>query len=248
MDEPSARLGHHRIRGDSLRVGTDERFREARPGTTIDFGRAASLVVDACNPHLHRVAGRFVHREGRGWILENRCRTATMVVVDDDSGSYARLAPGRVMPLPFVESTIAFDAGRRRYRLAVRCNPWHEDIADEHAAAALRSRATLPHVACPPLNDEQVALLRLLIEPRLCGPVSPAELPSNRDLAARLAWSLPKLNRKLDRLCAKFARAGIDGLVPDGTSRGASERRLHLVDAMVENAWLDALAQNERDG
>ena len=99
--------------------------------------------------------------------------------------------------------------------------------------------------ACPPLNAEQAALLRLLVAPRLDGPITAADLPSNRTLAERLGWSPTKLNRKLDRLCEKFDRAGLVGLVPseDGA---ASERRLRLVDSIVENGWLDALSI--RDG
>lgn len=249
MNEPS----------DPLEISCRAGDRRIVPAAVLGFGRDAELVLDRDNAALHRLAGRFVWQPLVGWTLENRCTAVAMVLTDHDSASYARVVPGGTMPLPFADTSIAFRLAGIDYRL------------DTHrpALAALTRQARYGHTSdasrlehrepensgpvlpalfapterasrCPPLNAEQAALLRQLVAPRLFGPISASALPSNHDLADRLGWSLPKLNRKLDHLCGKFARFGVDGLVGD-RGRCASERRLRLVDAIVENRWLDAL-------
>ena len=56
---------------------------------------------------------------------------------------------------------------------------------------------------------------------------------ANRQGAARLGWSLPKFNRKLDHLCEKLHRAGVAGL-HGGLGTGAADRRRRLVDHALE--------------
>ena len=211
----------------------------------LPFGRTADLVLDPDNPRLHRIAGRFVHVPGVGWTLENRCRAAAMVVTDHASASFARVVPGGTMPLPFAEAAVTFCVGGVDYRLDVHRPdaPARRDVTMPETVPGEITRT----FACPPLNADQAALLRLLVAPRLRGPITAADLPSNRVLAERLGWSQTKLNRKLDRLCEKFDRAGHAGLVPNEEGM-ARERRLRLVDCIVENGWLDALVTTATEG
>ncbi len=86
-------------------------------------------------------------------------------------------------------------------------------------------------------------LLRALTAQRFVGPVTAEDLPSNRQLANELGWSLPKFNRKLDHLCKKFARAGVQGVV--GSAFGsATQRRVILANFVVENRLLDRDGEN----
>ena len=89
-----------------------------------------------------------------------------------------------------------------------------------------------------PLNDEQRLLLVALCEPWLDDAAS-NELPTNRQIAARLGWTITKYNRKLDWLCQKYASAGVSGL------RGSSDllardRRVRLVEHALDTGIVTA--------
>jgi hypothetical protein len=51
-------------------------------------------------------------------------------------------------------------------------------------------------------------------------------------MAARLDWTPKKFNRKLDNICAKYARCGVRGLVGEPGAL-ASDRREALVDHVL---------------
>ena len=96
------------------------------------------------------------------------------------------------------------------------------------------------------LNDEQQLLVLVLGESLLRGSSGwPADMPSNRDAAARLGWTVTKFNRKLDYLCLRLADRGIAGLQAGTGERARGRRQLlveHLVDRrVVQPADLDHL-------
>ena len=69
--------------------------------------------------------------------------------------------------------------------------------------------------------------------------MSSNELPTNRQIAARLGWTITKYNRKLDWLCQKYASAGVSGL------RGSSDllardRRVRLVEHALDTGVVTA--------
>ncbi len=73
-------------------------------------------------------------------------------------------------------------------------------------------------------------------------------LPTNKSVAHRFGWSMTTFNRKLDRMCKKFARSGVSGLV-GGPGGLASDRRTRLVEHLVSSgaitlADLDLLEEN----
>ncbi len=79
------------------------------------------------------------------------------------------------------------------------------------------------------LNADQRLLLVAMCESRLVEPrFAWGPLITNRQGAARLGWSLPKFNRKLDHLCEKLHRAGVAG-VHGAAGDNALDRRVHLV-------------------
>jgi hypothetical protein len=79
------------------------------------------------------------------------------------------------------------------------------------------------------MSTEQRLLLVALAEAQLRDPAAVLDLPTNRQIAAGLGWTITKYNRKLDGLCVKFAAHGVSGL-RGSTDALARDRRLRLVD------------------
>ncbi len=225
---------HDRTAAPSLTVELDATLWQFGPGDEVTFGRDADIVVDPSNLSLHRVLGRLRCADGR-WHLANVGRTVSLVASDTDGASFARIAPGTDMPLPFPRTTVKFSAGRANYRLTIEVDPasW---VVDSNATSPTQPTSVERTLTASGLvfNEEQFELLCALAAPRLDGPITSADLPSNRQLARQLGWSPAKLTRKLDHLCAKFARVGVNGLV-GSTAGTATERRLLLADLAVEH-------------
>lgn len=210
----------------------------ARAG--LSFGRDADLVVDT-NPYLHRVAGRFVHRDGHWW-LDNSGRSVAMVVRRLDGTGTATLGPGGSLALAPGAFLCTFSAGGRSYELsgtvpgpalpAVAAVPDGDGDGSDGPGGPVPLR-TLEWGRVE-LNEDQVHLLVVLCEEGLRNPWQrPAPVPTNRAAAVRLGWTLPKFNRKLDHLCQKLARAGVAGLHGD-LGLLAADRRRRLVDHALD--------------
>jgi len=57
-------------------------------------------------------------------------------------------------------------------------------------------------------------------------------IPSSADAALRLGWTITAFNRKLDNVCDKLDRLGVDGL-RGGRGKLATNRRARLVEYAV---------------
>ena len=86
--------------------------------------------------------------------------------------------------------------------------------------------ATTSHI---PVTPDQFALLVALATPV----IRDDPLPTNRQTAASLEWTVTKFNRKLDGLCAKYSKAGVAGL-HGSSDRLAKDRRTRLAEHVVE--------------
>lgn len=200
------------------------------PGSVLVFGRDADLEIDS-NPYLHRHLGRFVDRAGI-WFLDHLGSRTPLTVRDVHGSSSAVLAPGASIALTHAESSLAFTAGRISYELRVAHagRQWEVDLLGPDGLSGTR---TLDWGRVD-LNQDQHLLLLAICEPWLNAP-GPVEgpLPTNRQGAQRLGWSLPKFNRKLDHLCQKLHRAGVPG-VHGAAGDSALERRRHLIQHAIE--------------
>ena len=197
--------------------------RRLLPGASLMFGRRADLSIDD-NPYLHRVVGRFVHRQGLWW-LQNQGAKMSLELRDQSSSSRLSLAPGQQVAIVYRQFSISFTAGPTTYELDV----WRDggDVSlDELGERA--GTATI-EFGVVPLSAEQHLLLVGLSESRLV--TGRSDIPTNQAVADRLGWTITKFNRKLDHLCAKLTREGVRGLRggPDGF---ATDRR----DALIEHA------------
>lgn len=224
----------------SLRVEFAGEHHSVSSGSRLSFGRDADLDIDD-NPYLHRVLGEFFFDSGLWW-LANTGSAIAISITDRRSPSHARLSPGSSMPIAFDLANIRFEAGGTSYELtvdtpgAVRSANGDEpadigvddddDDDDESADVAEMTTST----ASLPLTDDQQMLLRVLAAPLLTGADT---LPTNRQLASDLGWTVTKWNRKLDGLCRKFSNAGISGL-HGSSDQLAKDRRSRLAEHVID--------------
>ena len=211
------------------------------PGDSLEFGRSAQLSIDD-NRYLHRRLGRFERRDNF-WILCNIGRSLHLTVLDTASHSQAVIAPGRETALTFSPALVRFRAGRTTYELVVE--------GAESPSRTDESEETLDTVTFSdfPLTSTQRLLVVSLAERALRDPASGIQIPTSREAADRLGWTLTQFNRKLDNVCAKLTKAGVHGL--HGTPGAlASNRRRNLVEFALHSGLVatDDLALLEELG
>ena len=206
------------------------------PGDQLKFGRGDGndLEIDD-NPQLHRKFGLVFFRDGVWWLRNNGSRLP-LTVLDDASRSSATLTSGREISLSFDQAKIAFEVGATSYELdvvirgnddtTVRRRVFDDD--DDTASGMTVDQSQVP------LVGDQRLLAVALAEGALREPHKPISLPTNKAVAHRFGWSMTTFNRKLDRMCKKYARSGVSGLV-GGPGGLASDRRTRLVDHLVSS-------------
>jgi hypothetical protein len=83
------------------------------------------------------------------------------------------------------------------------------------------------------LTDSQKLLILALAEPMLLFEGSGrGEIPTNSKAAERLGWALTRFNRKLDNVCDKLDRIGVQGM-RGGVGSYATNRRIRLVEYAI---------------
>lgn len=220
-------------RTDSLRLEHLGEVRELVPGEDLRFGRSADLEVDD-NPFMHRVVGRFVHREGVWW-LQNHGTRLRIELIDADSGSVLVAAPGQQVPVLGESFLVRFSAGPTNYEITgTRTGPpLRIDSEGEVFGTETIDFGSIP------LSPEQHLLMVALYESRL----RLGTIEGNTAMAQRLGWPVTKFNRKLDVICDKLARAGVPGV--KGSSGSQAEGRR---DALVSYALrLGLVGPNDLD-
>ncbi|HKY15872.1 MAG TPA: hypothetical protein VJM33_13190 [Microthrixaceae bacterium] len=210
--------------GSTLEVEfLDERWRLERGGS-LTFGRAADLVIDE-NPFMHRVVGRFVHRNDVWWLQNHSRRIA--LDIEDDVATRASVAPAGQFSITSARTTVRFSCGPGTYELVCEL-VGRAEVASHDVVPAATSTIDFGVV---PLTVNQHLLLVALSASRLAGVDT---IPSSHVAAASLGWSITKLNRQLDHLCQKLHRAGVRGLCGDQATR-ALDRRRTLVDHAISS-------------
>lgn len=198
--------------------------------TTIDpdaaafsIGRDADLDLDD-NPYLHRRFLELRHDRGLWWIANVGDQLAA-TITDGDGRVQTWLAPGATVPIVFPSTEIRFTAGPTTYELTLALDDAPMAVVEPPIHAD--GTTTLGRVS---LTASQKLLLVALAEPALRdGASAPKMLPSSAEAARRLDWPLTTFNRKLDNVCQKFAKAGVQGL-HGGMGSAASHRKARLVE------------------
>ena len=190
------------------------------------IGRESDLVIDD-NPYLHRRFLRIYEDFGMWW-LSNVGTLLTATVTDATGQVQAWLAPGARLPIVFPQMQVLFSAGSTTYEFTVFSS---EDYFNTSAATAgAGGSTTIEPIA---LTSTQRLLIVALAE-HVLRQSSPGrgEIPSSAEAAARLHWSMTTFNRKLDNVCDKLDKIGVQGL-RGGKGNLATNRRLRLVEYAV---------------
>ena len=199
------------------------------PSRPFVIGREGDLTVDE-NQYLHRVFLELRHQDGLWW-LSNVGSRLSATVSSAGGAVQSWLSPGARLPIVFSEASIVFTAGPTTYELGV-----HSDDPAFSLSTELRRRTSGETTVMPVgLTQLQRLLIVALAEPMLRRDgVGVSELPSSAAAAERLGWTMSRFNRKLDNVCDKLDRMGVQGL-RGGVGKLASNRRARLVEYAVSS-------------
>lgn len=202
-----------------------ERY-EVERGHEFVVGREGDLVIDD-NPYLHR---RFlvIEHERDLWWLINTGSLLSATVTDGSGGIQAWLPPGARLPIVFPALQVLFSAGSTTYDFTIH------NSDDFYSTTALHSGpAGATTIGVVPLTRSQRLLVLALAE-HVLRQDSPGRgtIPSSAEAATRLGWPLTTFNRKLDNVCEKLDKVGVQGL-RGGRGKLATGRRQRLVEYSV---------------
>ena len=192
----------------------------------FEIGREADLDIDD-NQYLHRRFLSIQFVDGLWWLSNVGSRLSASV--SDPSGTMqAWLAPGARIPIVFGLTTVVFTAGPTSYEFVI-----HTDTPAFVDQSPQRSPSGETTVGAVTFTLSQRQLILALAEPMLRREgTATSEIPSSANAANRLGWALSRFNRKLDNVCDKLSRAGVEGL-RGGAGALATNRRARLVEYAV---------------
>ena len=206
---------------------------EATEADGLSIGRESELVIDD-NPFLHR---RFLHifLEHGLWWIGNTGNLLSASLCDETGHVQAWLAPGARMPIVFEQLHVLFSAGSTTYDFTIHADPGYFA-----SSSAFMDRAGATTVDPVPFTRSQRQLVVVLCEGLLRQRGGGrGEVPSSADAARRLGWSMTTFNRKLDNVCDKLDRAGVQGLRGERGQR-ATNRRFRLVEYAMSTRLVSA--------
>ncbi|UOE27968.1 hypothetical protein [Agromyces soli] len=201
-------------------------------GAPFGIGREADLVIDE-NPYLHRVFLTLRAEYGLWW-LDNVGQLLSATVSDATGSVQAWLAPGARLPIVFQTMHVMFSAGSTAYDFTVHAE---DDFYNTSLTAETSTAGTT--IMPVSLTPSQRLLVLALAEQVLVQPAGRATVPSSAEAAERLGWSMTTFNRKLDNVCEKLDKIGVDGL-RGGRGKLATNRRARLVEYAVATRLVSA--------
>lgn len=199
------------------------------PSRPFVIGREGDLTVDD-NQYLHRAFLEIAFIDGLWWLTNVGTRLSATI---SSAGGAVQswLSPGARLPIVFAECAIVFTAGPTTYELGVHLEQASFEMSTEHRRRSSGETTVMP----VGLTTLQKLLLLALAEPMLRRDgVGVSELPSSSAAAKRLGWTMSRFNRKLDNVCDKLDRMGVQGL-RGGVGKLASNRRARLVEYAVSS-------------
>lgn len=218
---------HHDHSGDHVELTVDfcGELTVLRPPATLTIGREADLSLDT-NPYLHRHLLELAWHERLWWLRNIGTRIAATLSIDGGV-LQAWLSPGASVPIMFSSVAVVFSAGPSTYELRLSMNAPRFAVPPSRLGAGDRTMGEIT------LTVPQRRLVLALAEPMLRAEGgSITQLPSSREAADRLGVPLKAFNRKLDQVCEKLARLGVDGLRGEPGAL-ALQRRARLVEFAV---------------
>jgi hypothetical protein len=196
------------------------------PAKPFEIGRDADLDIDD-NQYLHRRFLQIANVDGMWW-LSNVGSRLSATVSDASRTMQAWLAPGARMPIVFGLTTVVFTAGPTSYEFTV-----HTSAPTFFDSTPVPDGSGATTVGAVTFTASQKLLILALAEPMLKRDgTGTSEIPSSQLAAERLGWALSRFNRKLDNVCDKLSRTGVEGL-RGGVGALATNRRARLVEYAV---------------
>ncbi|WP_260406103.1 hypothetical protein [Microbacterium sp. G2-8] len=214
---------------EPVRIEFAGEWRTVEPRETLMIGREGDLAVDD-NPYLHRAFLEVSYADGMWW-LSNVGSRLSATVSSAGGAVQSWLSPGARLPVVFEQSVIVFTAGPTTYEIALHA-PRAQYAVSSQVQASISGDTTVMPVR---FTGSQKQLIVALAEPMLRREgVSVSDLPSSAAAAKRLGWSMSKFNRKLDNVCEKLDRMGVQGL-RGAPGKLAMNRRARLVEYAVSS-------------
>ncbi|HEX4443156.1 MAG TPA: hypothetical protein VHZ81_06265 [Galbitalea sp.] len=209
-----------------LRIEFCGEWYEVKPPEQFSIGREGDLVIDE-NPYLHRHFLRLYPDFGMWW-LGNVGHLLAATITDGSGGVHAWLAPDARIPIVFETMHVLFTAGSTAYDFTIHSSEDYFSASPSHGGVA--GATTIEPV---PLTTTQRQLIVSLAEGILMESIpGKGEIPSSAQAAARLGWAMTTFNRKLDNVCDKLDKIGVQGL-RGGKGNLATNRRSRLVEYAV---------------
>lgn len=226
MTDLSQQGGAASAQGGALLLDFGGRRERIPAGTSFVIGRGTDLSIDD-NPYVHRRFLEIAQRDGMWW-LTNVGSGLTASVASANGLAQSWLAPGATMPLVFGATTVMFTAGETTYEIGLAADaPFYQVSTSWGSWADADGVAEL-------LSPVQRILLTALAEPMLRPSAEGAvQLPSMEQVALRLGWPLEKLERRVNTLCGKFARMGIQGLERNAAGELLASAQSRIVEHAV---------------
>ena len=193
--------------------------------TPFFIGRDADLSIDD-NPFLHRRLLEIRQVDGI-WFLSNIGARLAVTVTDGAGRMQSWLAPGGRLPIVFGLTTVVFTAGPTTYELSLHMA---EPAFADTSLSRLRGSTTVGDITLTPTQKLVIVALAESMLRREGGGMG--EIPTSAQAAERLGWNVTRFNRKLDNVCDKFDRLGVQGL-RGGIRAYATNRRIRLVEYAI---------------
>lgn len=200
--------------------------RDVPEGEWLTLGREGDVLIDD-NPYLHRRFLQVGQADGLWWLVNVGDQLAA-TVADAEGRVQAWLAPGARLPVVFEHTVVRFTAGPTGYEVELHLS---DAVFSQPVVMPESSGETT--MGLVPFTPDQRRLVVALAEPALHQDGrGTSAVPSSAEAAARLGWTSTKFNRKLDNVCQKLAKVGVQGL-HGGPGELASNRRSRLVEYAI---------------
>jgi hypothetical protein len=203
-----------------------ERYDVVAGSDGLTIGRDADLSVDD-NPYLHRVFLTITEEFGLWWL--SNTGTLLSATVSDATGTVqAWLAPGAKLPIVFESMSVIFSAGSTTYDFSIHSEEDYfntSTVATHHAGTTTALPVTLT-------TSQRLLVLALCEQKLRQSEPGRGVIPTSAEAAERLGWSMTTFNRKLDNVCDKLDKLGVQGL-RGGKGNLATNRRLRLIEYAV---------------
>jgi hypothetical protein len=236
--------GSDKLGPDKLRIEFCGEWYEVEHPDDFHIGRESDLVIDD-NPYLHRRFLRISEDHGLWW-LSNVGTLLSATVTDATGQVQAWLAPGARLPIVFPRMQVLFSAGSTTYEFTVFTT------GDYFTTTAPPDEGGGETTMAPVALTSSQRLLVVALAEHVLKQDSPGrgEIPTSAEAAARLHWSMTTFNRKLDNVCDKLDKLGVQGL-RGAKNNLATNRRLRLVEyavatRLVSKDDLSLLERNDR--